>query len=248
MPKRRRRSYYSSPVQRAKLWDKKMRGDVYTQYLEATKAQALAKVQSYQATYQHILEMVKQILWYRGIETHLVQEYMWYALELWQLTQKYSSNALLKESEATYLKYLYKGRDKLVLREIASSLGIKLSTDEQIFKNLGVEIVVPREVIAEGTLTADGTEQTVVEYTGLAVVSGYIDLQNMASGDTVVIRAYVKFGPGKTYKKYAEETYSGPQDLPALYVLPRLTVYGFKVTLQQTAGTYKNFDYVFVKE
>lgn len=248
MPKRRRRSYLSLPTQRAKLWNAKMRGDVYAQYLEATKVDALAKMQSYQVTYQHILEMVKSILWHRGVETHLVQEYMWYALELWQLTQRYKSKALIKESEATYLKYLYKGRDKLALREIASSLGIKLSTDEDIFKNLGVEIAVPREVIAEGTLTADGTEQTVVEYTKLAVVHGYIDLQNMQTGDQVVIRAYVKFGPGKPYKKYAEETYTDAQSLPALYVLPRLTVYGIKITLQQTAGTYRDFDYMFVKE
>jgi len=248
LPKRRRRSVVQSPTQRSRMWDAKMSPSIIAAHLESTKQLGLEKMQYYQAAYQHILDTVKQILWARGVETHLVHEYTWYALELWQLTQRFKGNALRLEAEGTYLRYMYRGRDKLVLREIASALGIKLSSDEEIFERLGAVVAVPREVIAEGTLEADGTEQTVVEYTELAVVHGYIDLQNMETGDEVVIRAYVKFGPGKPYKKYAEETYSGPQSLPAQYVLPRLTVYGIKVTLQQTAGTYKSFDYVFVKE
>ena len=248
MPKRRRHSVVQSPTQRVRMWDAKMSPSAVAAYLESTKPLGLEKQLFYQSAYQHVVDTVKQILWARGVETHLVQEYTWYALELWQLTQRFKSKALKLEAEGTYLKYMYRGRDKVVLREIASALGIKLSSDDEIFERLGAVVAVPREVIAEGTLVADGTEQTVVEYVGLAVVHGYIDLQNMETGDEVVIRAYVRFKPDGAYKKYAEETYSGPQSLPALYVLPRLTVYGIKVTLQQTAGTYKSFDYIFVKE
>lgn len=237
-----------SPVQRAKLWEKKMRGDMYTLILDAVKPLAAPKVQMYQAAYQHIVDTVKAIAGARGESPALTHEYIWYALELWQLTQRFKSNALQLEAEGAYLKYMYRGRDRLVLREIASSLGISLPSDEEIFERLGAAVAVVREVIAEGTLTADGTEQTIAEYTGLAVVHGYIDLSAMEAGDEVVIRSYVRFKPEGAYRKYAEDTYSGPQDKPALYMLPRLTVYGIKVTLQQTAGAYKSFDYMFVRE
>jgi len=142
MTRRRRRSIVQSPIQRAKMWDRKMSPSVIATYLEATKQMALERVQQYQAVYQHIVDTVKQILWTLGTETHLVQEYVWYALELWQNVQKYKSNALLTEAEATYLKYLYRGRDRTALREIAHALGIKLSSDSEILARLGVVPVV----------------------------------------------------------------------------------------------------------
>jgi len=103
----------------------------------------------------------------------------------------------------------------------------------------------------EGTLTADGTEQTIVldEISGnpQRFLEGYIDLSNMASGDTVVIRYYVSLTSPVDYKKYAEETYSGAQSLPLLYITTKPARYGIKVTLQQTAGTYRTFKYQFFR-
>lgn len=138
MAKGRRRSYLSTPSQRTRLWDRKMRGDVYAEYLKATKPMALEKVGYYQAAYQHVLETVRQILWREGVEAHLLQEYMWYALELWQLTQRYKSKALQLESEATYLKYAYRGRNRNILRAIASAMGIRMRSDSEILERLGV--------------------------------------------------------------------------------------------------------------
>jgi hypothetical protein len=99
----------------------------------------------------------------------------------------------------------------------------------------------------EGTLTADGTEQTVVSRTDTVEfqLDGYIDLTNLATGDSVVIREYMQIKSGGSYIKYAEGTYSGAQPLPLLHIVTKPAVYGLKITLQQTAGTYRSFDYQF---
>jgi len=101
----------------------------------------------------------------------------------------------------------------------------------------------------EGTLTADGSEQTVVEATGTLEfqLDGYIDLSNMASGDTVVVREYMKIASGGNYVKYAEETYSGAQSIPLLHIVTKPARYALKVTLQQTAGTNRDYPYQFFK-
>jgi hypothetical protein len=102
---------------------------------------------------------------------------------------------------------------------------------------------------SEGSVTADGSEQTVVEATGTLEfqLDGYIDLTNMASGDTVVVREYMKIQSAGDYVKYAEETYSGAQSIPLLHILTKPARYGLKVTLRQTAGTNRSYPYQFFK-
>jgi hypothetical protein len=97
------------------------------------------------------------------------------------------------------------------------------------------------------TLTADGTEQTVIESSVIGEIEGWIDLANMASGDTVTIKVYVKMKSGGTYRLYDSTTYSGAQTNPAIHVVKLSAKYGFKVTFQQTAGLYRTFDYNFFK-
>jgi len=99
----------------------------------------------------------------------------------------------------------------------------------------------------EGTLTADGTEQTVVEVTTENNVDGFIDFSEMQAGDVVKIRLYGIIKPGGTWRMYEDAEFSGPSAKPLVYVHRRPTRYGWKVTLQQTAGTYRSFDYQFVK-
>jgi len=98
------------------------------------------------------------------------------------------------------------------------------------------------EMLAEGTLSADGSEQTVIETTGLGRIAGFIDLTVLASGETVIITEYVLLGG---WKPYQEENYTGPNKI--LYILSREGP-GFKVTLRQTSGTMRNFQYYFTKE
>jgi hypothetical protein len=103
----------------------------------------------------------------------------------------------------------------------------------------------------EGSVTMDGTEKEVVldEITGNPprFLEGYIDLSPMASGDTIVVRQYMKIAPDGSYAKYAEETYSGAQSLPLLYIVTKPGRYGIKVTAQQTAGSYRSLTYQFFR-
>jgi hypothetical protein len=103
----------------------------------------------------------------------------------------------------------------------------------------------------EGTVTMDGTEKVVIldEVAGnpQRFLEGYIDLSPMASGDTIVIRQYMKIASAGDYVKYAEETYSDAQSIPLLYIVTKPGRYGIKVTAQQTAGTNRTFTYQFFR-
>ena len=104
------------------------------------------------------------------------------------------------------------------------------------------------KTIKSGNLHANGTEQTLIEFIGSAVVSGYVDLSEMQLGNVVVIKQSIKLKQGTTYRQYAEETYNGPQKDPVLYFTPKRTDVALKITLQQTTGLFKNFDNNFIGE
>jgi hypothetical protein len=103
----------------------------------------------------------------------------------------------------------------------------------------------------EGSVAMDGTEKNVVldEVNGnpQRFLEGYIDLTPMASGDTIVVRQYMKIASAGAYVKYAEETYSGAQTLPLLYIVSKSGRYGIKITAQQTAGTNRTLTYQFFR-
>jgi hypothetical protein len=103
----------------------------------------------------------------------------------------------------------------------------------------------------EGTVAMDGTEKAVVldEVSGnpSRFLEGYIDLTPMASGDTIVVRQYMKIASAGNYVKYAEETYTGAQSLPLLYITTKSGRYGIKITAQQTAGTNRTLTYQFFR-
>lgn len=104
------------------------------------------------------------------------------------------------------------------------------------------------ETVKSGNIKANGTEQTLLEYTEVARIMGYIDLQHMEAGDSVVIRQYLKVKPGSSYGKYAGETYSGVQSVPIIYLTPKETDQGMKITIEQTAGPLKSFAFNFIRE
>ncbi len=102
------------------------------------------------------------------------------------------------------------------------------------------------EVIKEGSLTTDGEEQILVEFTELGKMEGYVSFSNLTSGDVVIIRQYQKvYGE---YKQYAEENYSNNQVLPAVYITPKSGKDGVKITIHQTTGTFKSYPNCFFKE
>jgi hypothetical protein len=234
------------PVLRTKMWEAKVKGDIYAQQLEAVKPLALPAVAGYQATHEHLISVVKGVLAALGTEQSLLQEYMWYAEKLWKYTQQYGGDALQRQADALYLWYLARGRNDVALRAVAQSLGVKISPLEEIVERVLAPALI--SVVAKGTLTADGTEQALLEYSGrISTIAGYVDLGNMEEGDVVVIRIYVRVTEDSDFRLYRSETFEGRQVEGALYVLPRLSGLAMRVTLQQTAGTFKTFGYLFVK-
>ena len=228
------------------MWDAKVTGEDYARILPRVKPQASELVAQYQATHELIISNVKNTLTRLNIESHLQHEYVWYAQRLWKLAQTYKGKALQREADALYLWYLARGRNEVALRAIAASMGIKISSTEDIVGDVLAPVLIKE--VGRGTIVTDGSEQTVFEYVGaISTISGYIDLSNMEDEDVIIIRSYVKLGPDRDYVLYDSETFTGRQAEPALHLLPRLSGYAMKITIQQTEGTYKSFDYLFVK-
>jgi hypothetical protein len=103
-----------------------------------------------------------------------------------------------------------------------------------------------------GTLTADGTEQTLYidnEPLGcMNVPTGFIDLDNMLAGDAIVLRIYYRIRDGGSLKLWASGTYSGVdggladgQKLIEFASMPNR--HGIQITLEQTAGTNRDYDW-----
>ena len=228
------------------MWDRKMSGEVYATLLPKLKELARPRVSGYQAIHESLIATVKNALSGFPSELSILQEYMWYAEKMWRLSTTYSGNALQKEADALYLWYLARGRNDLALRVVARSLGINISPTEEIVDRVLSPILL--RILRKGTLVADGSEQTLIEYSGVvALISGYVDLSNMTDGDEVAITSYVKIKEDGDYIPYRREVFTGKQPEPALYILPRPAGLAYKVTLQQTAGMYKSFDYLFIK-
>ena len=93
----------------------------------------------------------------------------------------------------------------------------------------------------------DGSEQVLFESTELGEYSGWIFLDKLETGDTIVIRVYVKDVEDGTYKLWLQDSYSGVLTCPALHVEPTIGKVGIKVTAQQTAGTYRMVTHMWFK-
>jgi len=110
-------------------------------------------------------------------------------------------------------------------------------------RGVGMKIVP----LAEGVLIADGNEQVVVEATdGAGILSGFISMTKMEPGDTMVVRAYAWIN--YHYALYAQNTYSDTQIETALRFTGIRYKDKLKITLQQTTGPYRSYDYEFVRE
>ena len=108
-----------------------------------------------------------------------------------------------------------------------------------------------------GSLTADGTEQTLVivnEPLGCWWPNVlFIDLDNMILGDTIIIRVYYRLSDAGTLKLWDSQTFTGLDgSLVNLAKILDITFmpnrHGFQVTLAQTAGTNRSFAWEFIAE
>ena len=101
-------------------------------------------------------------------------------------------------------------------------------------------------VNSQGTLTATGGEDTVVDLTTNKWFSGYVDLQLMDTGDTTILRMYLKVRTGSTLAVFWAKTYVGPQtNKRIIYFAPFPSDIEYKITLEQTDGVNRNYDYKF---
>ena len=101
------------------------------------------------------------------------------------------------------------------------------------------------ETVAEGELTADGSEQNVVVCSDIAILSGYISMSKMGVADTIAVKQYIMVNGSE--ELYAQDAFSG-QQIELLHFQSRAFKDTTRITLQQTAGSYKTFDYEFIRE
>ena len=113
----------------------------------------------------------------------------------------------------------------------------------------------------EGTATFATTDsypktETIIDTSGMAIagkqhiVDGYIDLSNLADGESITVREYMQIKSGGSFILYAEETYSNAQSLPLLHIVTKPARYGLKVELymESAPSADRSFDYqLFVK-
>lgn len=100
-----------------------------------------------------------------------------------------------------------------------------------------------------GTVAADGNEQTVYEQAAPAAIWNpavvYIDLTNMQAGDSITVIEHIKIANGGAYIKHDGVVYTGAQPtnqkLIAVSPVGRKNRWGYKVTLEQTAGVNRNY-------
>jgi len=125
------------------------------------------------------------------------------------------------------------------------------SNVEYIRQKVDKMVVFDPEI--EGTLVADGTEQSIVEtsHNFAHIVEGKIDFSEMESNDNVKIRILEKLKPTGGYVEYFSKTYKGSDIVNMTNKIIRfksnVEKYGIKITLYQTSGTLKDYDYLFFK-
>lgn len=97
-------------------------------------------------------------------------------------------------------------------------------------------------VNTNGTLTADGTEQTLATVTDGGTFMLALDLSNMALGDKILIRASVKLFSGEASSQFDERLFQQDQTSnPIVLMDPIPAPIEVKYTLEQTAGTNRDF-------
>jgi hypothetical protein len=99
---------------------------------------------------------------------------------------------------------------------------------------------------ASGNQTADGSEDVLASATSLAssgIFLPQVDLSNMADGDIVEIRIYNQANSSSSLVQEVYVSFANAQSdvLPPLPALP--ATIGYKVTLKQTAGTDRTFQW-----
>ena len=98
--------------------------------------------------------------------------------------------------------------------------------------------------IAEGSQTATiGVEHTLatVNTAGSYVLD--VDLSNLAGGDKLILRVKKKIRSTGTTRTVYEASYIYAQSIPNVSSIPVASIHEYVVTLEQTAGTGRAFNW-----
>jgi len=106
---------------------------------------------------------------------------------------------------------------------------------------------------SNGTLTADGTEQALLDTDDFRwTVLLYVNVDNMQGGDTIVFRTYIRMSSGGAWVLVDLDTYTGADGgLVGGEVMAdegaSISPYGVKITFEQSAGVNRDFDWVLIE-
>ena len=96
---------------------------------------------------------------------------------------------------------------------------------------------------ASGSITADGTEQTLTTQTTAASYQLLFDAGNMDAADRIILRIYTKYASGGTSNLAFEAVYYGEQNRPIIQSIPVPVDTEIKITLEQDNGTNRTYYY-----
>jgi len=131
---------------RAKVWEVKTRPDLLTPILEAKHETAYELISQAFTLLDDFYDRVKRILDERGIVGVFRLKYRCYSEELVRACRTYKGEALLTKAIAITSKYVEYGCDPVILREIASLLGLDVSPAFKKVKVVTKTVVQPINV------------------------------------------------------------------------------------------------------
>ena len=94
-----------------------------------------------------------------------------------------------------------------------------------------------------GNLTTTGGEDVLFDTVGDKYYSTWVFCHNMTSAETIRFRGYVMDTLGATMRIFIDESLSGVQAAPAVYI-HLLPATEYKVTITRTAGTDKQYNWL----
>ena len=89
---------------------------------------------------------------------------------------------------------------------------------------------------SDGTITTTASEANLFDITADNHYACWLFLHNMTATETFVIRVYVRDQNGAVMRLYEQETFTGVQAVPAIFI-PFVTTKQYRVSIQRTAGT-----------
>lgn len=109
--------------------------------------------------------------------------------------------------------------------------------------------ITPAQVLAEGTILIEDTEDILVEAhsSNPFKIMGYVNLCNLVSGDKIILKQYMIIKKGGEYGRYDTAQYEDEQENPLVYVESKETIYGIKFTVHQDTGIPLEIDFQFFK-